>query len=122
MLVIRFQRTGRSKVPTYRLVVAEKARPVKSKFLEIIGHFMPTRTPVVLEVERDRLTHWISKGAAPSNTAARQLKRAGVEGMDPFIVRYSKRPSKKAPVEAPAAAVSAAPAAAAPAPSEPAAA
>ncbi len=96
MLVIRFQRTGRSKVPTYRLVVAEKARPVKSKFLEILGHFIPAGDPAQLEVKRERIAHWISRGAVPSDTAARQLKRAGLDGMEKFIIRYAKRKSKNA--------------------------
>lgn len=49
MLVIRLQRTGRENMPTYRLVVAEKARPVKGKFMEIVGHYLPARDPVVIE-------------------------------------------------------------------------
>ena len=53
------------------------------------------------------------KGATPSDTVARLLKKAGVDGMDKFIRRYAKRKSKSAAAEAPAA-----PAQAAAAPSE----
>ncbi len=115
MLVIRLQRTGRENMPTYRLVVAEKARPVKGKFLEIVGHYLPTRTPKVFEHNDERIAHWVSKGAIPSNTAARLLKKAGMKNMDKFMQTYTKKRSKKEPApEAAPAAVPAPEAAAAP--------
>ena len=109
MLVIRLQRTGRENLPSYRLVVAEKARPVKGKTLEILGHYLPARDTPVLEKKDDRIKHWVSKGAIPSDTVARILKRSGLDGMDKFIQPYVKRKSKKEvaaalaapPVEAP---------------------
>lgn len=110
MLVIRLQRTGRENLPTYRLVVAEKARPVKGKYLEIVGHYLPARDPAVFEHLDEKIKRWIEKGATPSDTVARLLKRAGMDGMDKFIRKYTKRRSKKeaaaalaAPASAPAA-------------------
>lgn len=97
MLVIRLQRTGRENLPTYRIVVAEKARPVKGKYMELIGHYLPARKTPVFEVKADRVTHWVSKGATPSDTLARLLKRAGVKDMDKFIKKYTKQRSKKEP-------------------------
>ncbi len=99
MLVLRLQRTGRENLPTYRLVVAEKARPVKGKFLEILGHYLPARDPAVLEIDADKITTWIGKGAIPSDTVARLLKRNGMKNMEKFIKRYPKRRSKNAPPE-----------------------
>ncbi len=107
MLVIRLQRTGRENLPTYRLVVAEKARPVKGKYLEIVGHYLPARENVVFEHKADRIKHWVAKGATPSDTVARLLRKAGLDGMDKFIKRYVKRKSKSAPAEVPAAAAAA---------------
>lgn len=116
MLVIRLQRTGRENLPTYRLVVAEKTRPVKGKFLEILGHYLPARDPSVFEVDTAKVSTWIGKGAMPSDTVARLLKRKGMKDMEKFIKRYPKRRSKSAPPEeaAPAPAPTAAPAAEAP--------
>jgi small subunit ribosomal protein S16 len=116
MLVIRLQRTGRKNLATYRLVVTEKARAAKGKFLEILGHYLPQQDPKVLKIEQDKVSAWISKGAIPSDTVARLLKRDGMKGMEKYIPRYSKQKSKSAPAEEPAA--PAAPAAAAPAPVE----
>lgn len=104
MLVIRFQRTGRRNVPTFRLVVAEKSNAVKGKVVEYLGHYLPARNPHVFEFEKDRLDHWITMGAHPSDTAARLLTRAGVKNLEKFIVRYAKQKKKgeeEAAVEAP---------------------
>ncbi len=97
MLVIRLQRTGRENTPTYRLVVAEKARPVKGKFLEIVGHYLPARTPVIFEHDDAKIAQWISKGAIPSETAARLLRKSGMKDLDKFITVYTKKKSKKEP-------------------------
>lgn len=113
MLVIRLQRTGRENLPTYRLVVAEKARPVKGKFLEIVGHYLPAQKDPVWKVESAKVEEWIKKGAIPSDTVARLLKKHGAKNMEKFIKRYPKRRSKSAPPEEAAPAPAAAPAAAA---------
>ncbi len=110
MLVIRLQRTGRENLATYRIVVADKARAVKGKFLEIVGHYLPQQNPPVLKVDADRVTHWIGKGAQPSNTLARLLKHEGVQGMDRFILRYVKRKPRGEEPEAATTASAAAPA------------
>lgn len=111
MLVIRLQRTGRKNLATYRIVVAEKARAVKGKFHEIVGHYLPAQKNPVFTVDTKRVEEWVSKGAVPSDTLARLLKREGVKNMDKFILRYTRQRNKKAPPEEPASA--AAPAAAA---------
>lgn len=110
MLVIRLQRTGRENLPSYRIVVAEKARPVKGKFIDQLGHYLPARKNPVFECDTAKASEWIKKGATPSDTMARLLKKHGVKDMEKFIVRYAKQKSKKeqpaaegAPAQAPAA-------------------
>lgn len=97
MLVIRLQRTGRSNLATYRLVVAEKARPVKGKFHTILGHYLPQQKNPVFNVDQAKVEEWIKKGAVPSDTAARLLMKSGMKGMDKFTRRYAKRKPKNAP-------------------------
>ncbi|MDD5623284.1 MAG: 30S ribosomal protein S16 [Candidatus Peribacteraceae bacterium] len=96
MLVIRFQRTGRENLPSYRLVVAEKSAPVKGRVLEVIGHYLPARKQPVFEFKQERITHWVKQGAIPSDTVARLLKHAGVPAMESYIRRYAKRKPKGA--------------------------
>ncbi len=104
MLKIRLQRTGRENIPTYRLVVAEKRDPVKGRSLEVVGHYLPARNPVVFEHNDERIQYWIGKGAIPSTTVARLLKKAGLKNMEKFIETYTKKKPKKEEAAAPAAA------------------
>ncbi len=106
MITIRLQRTGRKNLATYRLVVAEHARPVKGKFIEILGFYLPQEKESKFSFKADKVEAWMKKGARPSETAARLLKNNGVKGMEKFITRYTKQRSKSAPppeVAAPAA-------------------
>lgn len=109
MLVIRFQRTGRKNLASYRLVVAEKARAVKGKYLDIVGHYLPQQQPKVFQFNKEKIETWVKKGAVPSDTVARVLKKNGVNNMDKFIKRYAKRKSKNEAPEEPAAAAAPAP-------------
>jgi small subunit ribosomal protein S16 len=78
MVRIRLRRTGKAKQPSYRLVVADSRSPRDGKFIEVIGHYSPTRQPKVLEIKQDRARYWMSVGAQPSDTAVRLLKQVGV--------------------------------------------
>lgn len=78
MVTIRLRRTGKKKQPSYRLVVADSRSPRDGKFIEIVGHYNPIREPQELEVKADRVRHWMSVGAQPSETVVRLLKRVNV--------------------------------------------
>ena len=73
MLRIRLQRTGKRNQATFRIVVAEHSKPIKGKFVEIIGHHNPRSKETV--IKKDRFEHWISKGARASNTVTALLKK-----------------------------------------------
>jgi small subunit ribosomal protein S16 len=78
MVKIRLRRTGKTKQPSYRLVVADSRSPRDGKFIEIIGHYNPIRQPKVLEVKADRARYWLGVGAQPTETAAKLLQRVNV--------------------------------------------
>lgn len=78
MVKIRLRRTGKTKQPSYRLVVADSRSPRDGKFIEIIGHYNPIRQPKVLEVKTDRARYWLGVGAQPSGIAAKLLQRVNV--------------------------------------------
>ena len=94
MLVIRLQRTGRQNNPSFRVVVTQKDAAVKGKCLEVLGHYLPSRDPVVFEYNQERVTHWMKRGAQPSNTLARLLTKQGVGGLEKFIKPYAKKEKK----------------------------
>ncbi|MGO9834285.1 MAG: 30S ribosomal protein S16 [Polyangiaceae bacterium] len=75
---IRLSRAGAKKKPFYRIVVADHRSARGGRFLESIGTYDPLRDPVQFVVDQDRLTYWRSKGALPSATLDRLLKRRAV--------------------------------------------
>jgi small subunit ribosomal protein S16 len=95
LLVIRLQRVGRKNLAAYRVVVAEKHRAVKKKAIEVIGHYQPTRNPKVIEIDTDKVTDWISKGAKPSSSVASLLKKLGMKDMDQYLTAPNKKAKRK---------------------------
>ncbi len=75
MLMIRLARFGAKKKPTYRVVVIEKQRARDSKSIEVVGHYNPVADPAVVELNHDRIEHWVRSGAQLSDTVARLLKQ-----------------------------------------------
>ena len=110
LLVIRLSRTGRNKVPTFRIVVAEKTKSAKGKYHETLGEYKPAASTPVINFNKDRILYWVSKGAQPSDTIARLLFKQGVAEMKRFFeaTKKWKKRNKNAPVEQPAAPATAA--------------
>jgi small subunit ribosomal protein S16 len=75
MLTIRLTRVGTTKRAFYRVVVVESSAPRDGRFVEILGHYNPRTEPEVLDVKYDRVAHWVSKGARPSDTVRTLLVR-----------------------------------------------
>ena len=73
MLAIRLARFGAKKKPAYRVVVTEKSRARDSKSLETLGHYNPTKDPIVLSLNEERIQYWIGQGAQPSETVRRLM-------------------------------------------------
>ena len=74
-VTIRLTRAGSKKVPFYRVVAADHRAPRDGRFIEQLGVYDPLRDPVEFRVDQDRLTHWLSVGAQPSQTVGELLRR-----------------------------------------------
>ena len=74
MLAIRLARFGAKKKPSYRVVVIDKERARNSRSVEVVGHYNPIAKPAQVQLDRDRIEHWIKNGAQPSDTVTRLLK------------------------------------------------
>ncbi|MCA9846941.1 MAG: 30S ribosomal protein S16 [Dehalococcoidia bacterium] len=83
MLKIRLRRTGQKHQPSYRIVVADKDSPRDGRFVEILGHYNPRTEPVTFEVKADRVQHWVSQGAQPTETVHRLLHARGIIETEP---------------------------------------
>ncbi len=73
---IRLRRTGSTRRPSYRVVVADSRSPRDGRFIEIIGHYNPLTTPPTVKIDRDKAQAWIAKGAQPSNTVKKLMANA----------------------------------------------
>ncbi len=75
MLSIRLRRTGSTKRPYYRVVVADSRSWRDGRFVEVLGHYDPRRQPAVVKIDGERATYWLGKGAKASDTVRSLLKR-----------------------------------------------
>ncbi len=109
VLRIRLTRTGRTKQESFRIVVAEHARPVKGKFIEVVGYYQPAKIPKVFKVEKPRVEYWMSKGAQPSSSVAALFKKNGFADMDKYLFTRQRDMKKKGEEAAEAKAAAGAP-------------
>ena len=77
MVKIRLRRTGAKKQPSYRVVVTDSHMPRDGRFIEIVGHYNPRTEPITVQIKEDRVLHWLSMGAQPSETVQNLLKNLG---------------------------------------------
>jgi len=73
---IRLRRTGTTRKPAYRVVVADSRAARDGKFIEVLGHYNPLTDPPTIKIAVERAQEWIKKGAQPSNTVKTLLARA----------------------------------------------
>ena len=78
---VRLTRVGSKKNPIWRVVVADGRSPRDGRSIETIGHYNPQTQPSRIEIDRERLQHWLDRGAQPSNTV-KKLIRAENTGYD----------------------------------------
>lgn len=77
--------------PSYRIVAIDSRKSRDGEYLEALGNYNPRSKE--LHIAKDRVDYWLSKGAQPSDTAKRLIKR-------------HSNASERAPVpESPAAAI-----------------
>jgi small subunit ribosomal protein S16 len=124
-LKIRLARVGAKKRPQFRVVVADSRYPRDGRFIENVGTYnpmLPKDSKERVKLDLDRVKHWLSKGAQPSDRVLRFLDAAGVRKRAPRNnpQRAIPREEQKKQAEAAAAPAAAKPAAAPAAPAAPA--
>ena len=72
---MRLQRHGSKKRPFYFIVVADARAPRDGKFIEILGNYNTSVRPSALTMKEDRVKHWISIGAQPSDTVSHLIEK-----------------------------------------------
>ncbi len=86
MLKIRLSMGGAKKRPVYKIVIADSRFPRDGRFIEKVGFFnplLPKTKKERINLEVERIKHWISKGAKPTLRVSRILGEAQLYPMPP---------------------------------------
>jgi small subunit ribosomal protein S16 len=75
MLTIRMRMMGSKKRPFFRVVVTDSRTPRDGSFVEVVGHYNPRTKPAKVEMNRERISYWVGKGAHLSDTVRTLLAR-----------------------------------------------
>ncbi len=93
MLMIRFQRIGRTNAPAFRIVVLEKERAAKAgNIVELLGTYNPRSKALTLD--ETRVKDWIAKGAQPTDSIRNLLINKSVITGKKINVLPKKTPQK----------------------------
>jgi small subunit ribosomal protein S16 len=83
VLMIRLSRTGARKQPHYRVVVIEKERARNGRPVEVVGTYNPRTNPASIELKRDRIDYWVSKGAQMSDRVGKLVSKPAAPAAEP---------------------------------------
>src|SRR4030095_14119524 len=98
-LAIRLTRGGAKKRPYYRVVVADSRNARDGRFIEKVGTYNPLLakdSPERVKLDVERISHWLSVGAQPSDRVMRFLDAAGIRERTPRNNPQKAEPGEKA--------------------------
>lgn len=98
-LKIRLARGGSKKRPYYTIVIADARSPRDGRFLEKVGSWNPMLAKddaKRVEVNVERVQHWLDNGAQPTDRVLRFLAEAGIGQRDAKNNPEKAKPGKKA--------------------------
>ena len=75
---IRLKRIGRRNRPFYRLIVIDSRKQRDGAAIEEVGWYNPIDDGHSYDLKGDRILHWLSQGAVPTNAAHKLMRRAGI--------------------------------------------
>jgi small subunit ribosomal protein S16 len=75
---IRLRRIGKNpkRRSFFRISVFDKRRSRDSRCIEELGFYNPTKKPVLIKINKERLNYWLSCGAQMSETVKSLVSRA----------------------------------------------
>jgi small subunit ribosomal protein S16 len=90
-VTIRLAKVGKKNAPSYKVVVSNTRDKRTGKFLDVLGFYNPSHQPALLEIDKDKVNEWKSRGAL-STVAVDKL----LEGKYTYT-KYNPKGSKEAP-------------------------
>ena len=79
MLKIRMRRAGGKNHPFFRVVVIDSRKARDSRSVEELGYYNPLEDPLVINVNRERVSYWVGQGAQLSDSVRTLLKNENTE-------------------------------------------
>jgi small subunit ribosomal protein S16 len=74
---MRLIRVGKTRQPTYRVVVIDGRSPRDGRYLDQVGRYDPRQEPSLVEIDNDKAVEWMQKGAQPTDTVRKLLEISG---------------------------------------------
>ena len=75
---LRLRRMGRKKLPVWAVIAADSRSPRDGRFIEDLGRYFPLEQPARVELNAERIMHWLEQGAQPSDTVRDLLRKDGL--------------------------------------------
>lgn len=75
MLSIRMTRVGSKKKPYFRVVLSEARSGLQGDVIENLGTYNPRSKPAQVVLNKDRISHWLGRGARPSDSVRTLLAK-----------------------------------------------
>jgi small subunit ribosomal protein S16 len=75
---MRLTRIGGKKDPVWRVVIADQRSPRDGRIIESVGHYNAQTEPSTVALDEERVRHWLSQGAQPTNQVRKLLKIQGI--------------------------------------------
>jgi small subunit ribosomal protein S16 len=98
-LKIRLALAGAKKRPYYHIVVADSRSPRDGRFIEKVGSYnpmLPQEHADRIRLLNERIQHWMSHGAVPTDRVARFIGNAGLAPA-PAVPANEQQPHQSAP-------------------------
>lgn len=96
-VTLRLKRFGRLNHPTYRVVATDPRFPRDGRIIEALGYYLPLmpRAQEQVKLNAERIQHWLSHGARPSDTVGQLIEKSGMTV--PVVKKPERKKSKGKP-------------------------
>ena len=97
-LKIRLSRAGAKKRPYYRIVIADSRSPRDGRYIERVGTYdplVPKGSTERVKLVEERIKHWLSHGAQPTDRVLRFLDVVGIQKRDARVNPNKGKPGTK---------------------------
>ena len=95
---VRLTRVGSKKNAVWRVVVADQRSPRDGRVIELVGRYNPQTEPSEIVLNKERIQHWIDRGAQPTATVKRLIRiQERADAGEPIPAAATRGPKKKQP-------------------------